>query len=234
MPYAAATIAAIIQAALYAGSGITSRPPIVAESDDTIRSGGDSAAARAPPIVAIDPRSTRSQFNREVFAGSDFAQYEANYCYFSFGSFFSGEGLRAWLGDRRGSSARASPVLSGGSTLSVARVLVQTALPRESCSTLPLGPFCCRLKSGRRILTVSTMPNAPYADRYPPFEPKTQILDCPPTWSQNALCTISIETIRAHRRQAREAGAEFDCQWANWKFMARWLTESLCPASQLS
>jgi hypothetical protein len=72
-----------------------------------------------------------------------------------------GEGLRAWLGDHRGSSTRSSPVLSGGSTLSVARVLVQTALPRESCSTLPLGPFCCRLKSGRRIFTVSTMPYAP-------------------------------------------------------------------------
>ena len=85
-----------------------------------------------------------------------------NYCYFfSFGNFFSGEGLRAWLGGDRGSSARASPVLSGGSAPSVARVLVQKALPRESCSTLPLGPFCCRLKSGRRIFTVSTMPNAP-------------------------------------------------------------------------
>ena len=69
--------------------------------------------------------------------------------------------MRAWLGDDRGSSTRASPVLSGGSTLSVARDLVQTALPRESCSTLPLGPFGCRLKSGRRIFTVSTTPHAP-------------------------------------------------------------------------
>ena len=115
-----------------------------------------------------------------------------NYCYFSFGRFFFGEGLRAWPGDRRGSSTRASPVLSGGSTLSVARVLVQTALPRESCSTLPVGPFCCRLKFGRRIFTVSTMPNAPYAARYSPVEPKTQILHCPPIWSQNALCTLSM------------------------------------------
>ena len=114
--------------------------------------------------------------------------------YFYFGSFFSREGLRAWLGDDGGSSARASPVLSGGSTPSVARVLVQTALPRESCSTLPLGPSCCRLKSGRRIFTVSTMPNAP-AERYSLFKPKTQILDCPPTWSQNAHWATP-ETLR--------------------------------------
>jgi uncharacterized protein (UPF0332 family) len=62
--------------------------------------------------------------------------------YLSFESFFLGEGLREELGDQGGSTTSASPVLSGGSTLSVARVLVQTALPRESCSTLPLGPFC--------------------------------------------------------------------------------------------
>ena len=40
-----------------------------------------------------------------------------------------------------GSSTRASSALSGGSTLSVARVLFHTALPRESCSTLPLRPL---------------------------------------------------------------------------------------------
>jgi hypothetical protein len=31
-----------------------------------------------------------------------------------------------------------------------------------------------------------------YPAKYSLFEPKTRILDCPPTWSQNALCTISI------------------------------------------
>jgi hypothetical protein len=81
----------------------------------------------------------------------------ARAAYLSFESFFLGEGLREELGDHGGSFTRVIPVLSGGSTVSVARVLVQTALPRESCSTLPLGPFCWRLKSGRRIFTVSTI-----------------------------------------------------------------------------
>jgi len=81
----------------------------------------------------------------------------ARAAYLSFESFFFGEGLREELGDHGGSFTRVIPVLSGGSTVSVARVLVQTALPRESCSTRPLGPFCWRLKSGRRIFTVSTI-----------------------------------------------------------------------------
>ena len=46
-------MAAIAQATLYAGFGITSRPPIVAASDNNIRSNRDAADARAFPIVAI-------------------------------------------------------------------------------------------------------------------------------------------------------------------------------------
>jgi hypothetical protein len=110
-----------------------------------------------------------------------------------------GKGLRGSSGDDRGSSTRASPVLSGGSTLSVARVLVQTALPRESCSTLPLGPFCCRLKSGRRIFTVSTMPDAPVPQGYSLFEPKTRVLNCPPTWSQNGFVIEPPMTVPGGR-----------------------------------
>jgi hypothetical protein len=60
--------------------------------------------------------------------------------YFSFESFLLELGFRVQSGDAGGSSARASPSQSGGSKLSVARVLFQTALPRESCSTLPLRP----------------------------------------------------------------------------------------------
>jgi hypothetical protein len=87
----------------------------------------------------------------------DFGTEIDNYAYFSFERVFLEKGFRFG-----GSSIRASPGLSGGLALSVARVLFQIAVPRESCSTLPVGPLGLRLKSGRRIFTVSTMPLAPY------------------------------------------------------------------------
>ena len=55
------------------------------------------------------------------------------------------------------SSASASAEVSGGSVESPSRVLNQTALPRESCSTRPAGPPGRRGNFGRRILAVSTM-----------------------------------------------------------------------------
>jgi hypothetical protein len=64
-----------------------------------------------------------------------------SYAYFYFERFFLEQGFRVQSADDGGSSTRASPVLSGGSKLSVARVLFQTALPRESCSTLPVRPL---------------------------------------------------------------------------------------------
>ena len=61
---------------------------------------------------------------------------QVNQAYLSVECFFLEMGFRD-----RGSSTRASPAPSGRSTVSVARVLFQMAVPRESCSTLPLGPF---------------------------------------------------------------------------------------------
>jgi hypothetical protein len=63
------------------------------------------------------------------------------YDYFSLEFFFLETDFRVQSADDGGSSTKASPAISGDSALSVARVLFQTALPRESCSTLPLGPL---------------------------------------------------------------------------------------------
>jgi len=135
---------------------------------------------------------------------------QIDYAYFSFEGVFLKMGFRFG-----GSSIRASSALSGGLTLSVARVLFQIAVPRESCSTLPLGPLGLRRKSGRRIFTVSTMPLAPIA-RDSLFEPKTQTIHCPPTWSQYRTvlalggCDASVTSwttavVRSPRRWSRAA-----------------------------
>jgi hypothetical protein len=61
--------------------------------------------------------------------------------YFGLEPFFLATNFRVLPAGGGGSSTRESPAISGDSTLSVARVLFQTALPRESCSTLPEAPF---------------------------------------------------------------------------------------------
>src|SRR5450631_711694 len=51
--------------------------------------------------------------------------------------------------------------VSGSSVESLARVFVQTAFPRESCSTRPPGPRGLRGNFGRTILAVSLMEYVP-------------------------------------------------------------------------
>src|ERR1700674_608565 len=65
MPYAAATIAAIIQATLYAGSGITSLPPIVAESVDS----HDKRVTRAAPATGVLPQRAALDEIQDVTVG---------------------------------------------------------------------------------------------------------------------------------------------------------------------
>jgi hypothetical protein len=104
--------------------------------------------------------------------------------YLSFERFFSELGFGVPSAGGGGSSSKARPSISGGSKVSVERVRFQNALPRESCSTLPLGELSWRLKFGRRIFVVSTMLHAPYAAIRCSPESKTRNTDDPPTWSQ--------------------------------------------------